>query len=211
MEQVGASQRTYFEESLVALGARCLVKGNWLNDRDQFSKPNVWGSGYRQWSYDLILWLLASNFNHSASLTADHQGKSYKLTNHFFWMSPSEVASVPNMPDAIVRQAEQASIPFVADWLAEQSFSSDAAALLNFMTAMVVATAHLRERADPDYQLLNWDAGWYQIRKMLWQKGAPRHATGLIEQYRDFKRDHVKLGDRLLAGIYDFGLLPRAG
>ncbi len=201
-----------FEQSLVALGARCLVKSTWLNDRDQYSPPDVTDPDYRQWSYDLIVWLLASNFNHSASLTANYHGQPHSVTNHCFWMPPDEVAAVPNMPEAIVRQAEIAPTPFAAHWVARQSFSCDASALLGYMTEMVVATAHLRERADPDYQLLRWDAGWYQIRQgMLWQKGAPRRAGELIERYREFKKDHLALGERLLAGIYDFGLLPRSG
>jgi hypothetical protein len=200
-----------FEQSLVCLAIRCLPIATWLNDRDCFSVPDTSGNGWTEWSRDAIVWLLASGGNHSSSLgPVDYQGATFEVPNEFFWMTPADILAMASMPEAIGLGAETAGSPHLALWLRNQTFSSDAAAILDYMRSATIETAGLRGQADPCYQLSRWDAGWYQIRHgLLWEKGAKRQSTRIVAGYREFKRAHARLRERLQQGLYEFGILPR--
>lgn len=198
-----------FETGLIAVAARRLIKPTWLNDRDQFRAPDSEHPEYAQWAKDAIVWLMASGANHSSSFYyVGADGVAHNIRNHFFWMRPEEIACIRTMPDSAKKAAEEASSPFAAAWLSKQSFSSDAAAILDSIRALTIETGVLRTVADPKFQLERWDAGWYQIRMgLLWEENAPKRAKGAIGQYRSFKKQLSALGKRLETGIYKLGIL----
>jgi len=198
------------EDSLTALAARCLVRPNWLNDRDQFSVPDTSKLGYQTWSKDAIMWILASVYNSSSSFLAHYQGEDYSISNEFFWMLPSEVGAISDMPDEIRNQAANARSPFFAQWIKDQTLSSEAESVLSYTKQIVYDTAALRPSADPSMHLHRWDAGWYQLRHgFLRQKQPLTGAEELTARYQPFKRMHRKFGERLADGVYDFGFLNR--
>jgi len=200
-----------FEKSLIALAIRCLVKPNWLNDRDVFSVPDTSLPGWKEWSHDAIIWFLGSGSNQAASFEhVTAHGRSYDIRNAFFWITPDQMMHIADLPETVREQAGQASEPHLARWLREKRFSADAVEVLANMSHAVETSVSKRNSAEPSFHLNRWDAGWYQIRHgLLWKKGAGRNAEGLVGDYRAFKLQHAKLRERLQDGLYDFGILKR--
>jgi len=199
------------EKSLIVLAIRCIVQPTWENDRDCFSIPDVTRAGWLEWSRDAVAWFIASGSNHSSSMGPfEYNGSIVELTNEFLWMSPKELVDINGMSDDSRFAANlDRRHPFTS-WLSAQEFSVDAEHTLQYMRDAIIETSSLRKQADPKYQLNRWDAGWYQIRMgLLWERGAKKRANGLVAGYRDFKRQHAQLRQRLQDGVYDFGVLPR--
>ena len=200
-----------WQESLVTLGARTLVRRTWLNDRDQFSQPDTHHSGYAQFTRDLIVWLLFSAHNHTASLCVEAEdGRFSEIVNHFFWMTPDELRGSPNLPSSFAPQLDQAPLPFFASWFTSQNLSPDAQAVREAANTLVRSTMALRTAASSRYQLLRWDAGWYQVRRGLFGRDADFRAPhGAAALYLAVKRLHRTLGQRLRPQLHSLGFLPQ--
>jgi len=174
-----------FEQSMVALGLRAIIKGTWLNDRDQFNVPDTTSEHYESFKNDLIMWLLFSNFNHSASLECKFMDTHYDIQNHFFWKEGR----------------------FAGDWLKGRSFGDEAVAILQHCNKLYDMLQQYSVTASPDYQLSRWDAGWYQWRKALCGKNSPNKV--IVEMYSQYKKKHKALTDALVPKVYELGVLPR--
>ena len=199
-----------FEHSLIAAGARSLIKGTWLNDRDGFSVPEESNPLYGQFKRDLIAWFLFSNFNHSVSLTGlKYQGVDWDVRNPFFWMTSKEMISVGAMTEKMQEDCQGCSESFVADWFSRSALSDDCLWLLEYGKQAVLSCAKQREEASQFQIDTRWDAGWYQIRKAtLWNSDSTT-AQKLV--YQNYKRHHAEIGRRLTSLVYDLGMLPLDG
>lgn len=200
-----------FHDSIVCLATRKLVIPMWLNDRDEFSAPDLTHPGYDQWAIDAIVWSLFHGANQTSSLgKVAYKGQVYDIPNHFFWMTPEEMLNIPGLPLRIASQCEEAAPRFVSTWLAERAdqFSADARQLLDLGRELVRISGPHRMKPIPKFQLERWDAGWYQIRMGLFagESWQPQEMTDLMTK---FKAEHKLLGDRLRPMIYELGFLPR--
>ena len=197
-----------FEDTLVAMAARCLVHPTWLNDRDQFNVPDTSKPGYQEWSRGAIIWLIASVYNSSSSFVAHYKEQDFDISNQFFWMLPSEVAAITDLPDNIREMAATALPPYFAQWHQQQNLSGDAECVLAFMSQLVYETAALRRNANPSLHLDRWDAGWYQIRHGFLRMNEQQNTTEKsLDLYQELKRSHRRLGASLAKGVYEFGFL----
>jgi hypothetical protein len=173
-----------FEESLVALGLRAIIKGTWLNDKDQFNAPDISHDDYINLKNNLIVWLLFSNFNHSASLIANYNGEQVDIKNHFFWLGG-----------------------YVNEWLSNNEINSHSSELLkhcNLLYEMLLPYKHL---AEAKYQLNRDDSGWYQWRKALCGQNAPSQLINSM--YTEYKQKHKSLTNVLVPMVYDLNILPK--
>ena len=195
-----------FHDSMVSYAARKLTIQTWLNDRDEFSVPNVEHPAYHWWAKDAIIWSLLHRSNMTSSLgNVPYKGEIYDIPNHFFWMSPSEMEDILGV--------EISDSPrFVSSWLKENEdqFSDDALEVLALGRELVRVSAHMREMASPKFHLNRWDAGFYQVRMGLFEKKnvsfeIPLEMTAAMERFREA---HRSLGDRLRPMIYELGFLP---
>jgi len=178
-----------FEESLVCVGSRAIIKGTWLNDRDQFSAPNTSHEKYFEFQDNLIAWLLFSNFNHSSSIECSFEGIDYDIKNHFFW-----------------RQGTVTS-----DWLfaTKGVLWEESIAVIDYCDKLYDECQNLRHegKADPKYQVHRADAGWYQIRKAFYSSASPY--PELPPLYKQYKQLHKALTQKLIPYVYEMGVLPR--
>jgi len=200
-----------FFDSMVAYSARKLVKQTWLNDKDEFSVPNIEHQDYDQWALDAIVWSLFHGSNNTSSLgNITYKKENYDIPNHFFWMTPAEMMEINNLPRPIWQQCRTATTRFVSKWIQGKTFSEDAAALLELGKDLVVSSAPHRMDALPKFQLDRWDAGWYQIRMGLFgSKDVPfQQPIEMVEKMEQFKVAHKELGNRLRPMIYELGFLP---
>lgn len=189
-----------FEQSMISIGCRALMVGNWLTDRDQFNVPNITHPLYDQFTKDITIWLLGSMFNQSASLgNINYAGNIYDIKNEFFWMLPNEL---PNCQDVETR--------FVAKWIQDKNFSKDAEWVISKMKNFVIQTIDERQNTDPELQLIRYDASWWQLRRgLLWPSNYYKPSENIIKEFQDYKKRHKALGKRLMSLIYELEILPK--
>lgn len=171
------------EQSLVALGLRAIIKGTWLNDRDQFSVPDD-NDLYKQFKNDMIVWLLFSNFNHTSSVSVVYDNKFVDIQNHFYWK------------DGII-----------ADWLINNNIGIEAQQVVNHCNNLYNMLQPYKNNADSKYQLSRADAGWYQWRKALCGQNAPNQI--IADMYSEYKKIHKTLTQALMPMVYELHVLPK--
>lgn len=202
-----------FHESMICFAARKLVVQSWINDRDEFSVPDIARPNYDQWALDAIIWSLFNGSNNTSSLgNITYKGEVYDIKNEFFWMTPEEMMQIDGLPRPIWQQCRTAKPRFVSQWLSEhiKQFSGDALAVLELGRDLVRVSAPHRMDALPKFQLDRWDAGFYQVRMGLFgKKDVPFQQTDeMMDTMERFKVAYKSLGDRLRPMIYTLGFLP---
>lgn len=94
---------------------------------------------------------------------------------------------------------------FVYEWLQEheEDLSEEAQALLSVVDQIFEESFQYRSEyaeQEPRYQLNTWDAGWEQIRRMVYGQDADSEAKKnqrLIELKKDFDTALRTLGDKI--------------
>lgn len=59
----------------------------------------------------------------------------------------------------------------------------------------------LFNESHPEYQINNWDAGWYQIKALL--------KEFMQDDLKTFRTLHKQLGDKIRQQVYELGLLKK--
>jgi hypothetical protein len=80
--------------------------------------------------------------------------------------------------------------------------STEAQAVLNKANDIVKNTFKYRELFDsehPEYQIMNWDCGWYQIRALAKEYDKT--------EYDEFVELYKKLADKMRPMVYTLGFL----
>jgi hypothetical protein len=77
-----------WRRAVALYGARKLVAGNWINDKDEYLVPDEAAPGYEQWVDDCHVYaLLHGSNNCTAMRDVPYKGKSWQISNHWFWMT----------------------------------------------------------------------------------------------------------------------------
>jgi len=82
------------------------------------------------------------------------------------------------------------------------TLSTEAQAVLNKANDIVKNTFKYRELFDsehPEYQIMNWDCGWYQIRALAKEYDKT--------EYDEFVELYKKLADKMRPMVYTLGFL----
>ena len=80
--------------------------------------------------------------------------------------------------------------------------SQEAKAVLDMAIDLVKASFKYRALFDeehPEYQIMNWDCGWYQIKGML--------KEFMPNEYKEFTELYKKLADKMRPMVYELGFL----
>ena len=182
-----------FEQAMIVHMVRRLPKATWLNDRDQFMKPNKPLS--REFITDAVIWSLFSPSNQTVSLRdVEYEGEIYQIANNFYPFLLSEVREWECSSIRIAERLETATEDrFAAKWLENHrmELSLESKAVINAGREIYKRFYAELVRLDVrKWKIENWDAGWYQIRKSL---GASVDLTALSA--------------KLLPQIYELGFL----
>lgn len=175
---------------------------------------------YVQWVDDCnIHALLSPKNNCTAMRNVEYKGKNWTIHNHFFWLSRAEAielytthgaaALVQDATDFPIRPSDYdsstapawvvAGDPYFSTIVSSLNLSVPAQEALEALKAMHIASIPLRENADPSLHLGCWDAGVYQLNRIM--KGTPEHTLC---------REKAKaLARHLEHGVYTFGFLQR--
>ncbi len=194
-----------FDRIVAIYSARRLVKGTWINDKDTFLIPNVSHPKYEEYINDSIVYSLFQSASNQSSLrNLVYENKSWNIKNEFFFMSKQEIMDLADKHgyDFTYNDARVSEDRYVYKRLQSVNLSQEAKAVLDKARELTIKTFEYREMFNqqyPEYQIMNWDCGWYQIKGLLKEY----FADDLVEFGELFK----KLSDKMRPCVYELGFL----
>lgn len=186
-----------FNEASFIYSIRKLISSNWINTKDQY----IINSDITipiEFQNDCIIYTVFDSY--CCSIRQD----GHYLNNEFFWMSKKEIEELANdhHNDECYSDVHTASERFVYEKLQMITLSDEAQAVLNKASEIVRKTFKYRPLFDsehPEYQINNWDCGWYQIKAI-----AKEYAKDDLEE---FKKLYKALADKMRSMVYELGFL----
>lgn len=203
---IGASVISENYYKVVSLfSARKLIEKNWINSKDEYLAPNENHEKFNEFVNDSVIYsLFHSSSNQSSLRQVEYKGKKWDIKNEFFWMSKNDVVDLADSSDNTdcYNDANTSEDRYVYKHLKTIKLSKEAQAVLDKATEIVRKTFPYRtlfDEAHPEYQINNWDCGWYQI-KALAKEYMP-------EDFEQFKVLYKKLADKMRPVVYEVGFL----
>ena len=215
-------------QASVIFAVRRLIKGTWLNDRDQFLQPTAPLSD--EFKNDCLIWMLFNGSNLTAGANdLEWNGKKWSLVNHFIPYTEAEVGApdrfesdfmvqyLAGLPALVGRMSaalsdkvtvfpsDNAMKPLIRPTYS--SLSPEAQAVLDAgRTLWQAYFAHTDVRTVRDELKLNRpDVGWYQIRNAL----KARNSSGdtVPVDFTPFETAYKELSDKLRPQVFELGFL----
>ena len=194
-----------FDRCTALFAARKLIVGNWINDKDEYLAPNENHPTYNEFVNDSLIYsLFHSSSNQSSLRNVEYKEKLWNIKNEFFWMSKQAIEDLANANGftSTYNDARTSKDRYVYKKLQSIALSSEAQAVLEKANEIVVNTFKYRELFDsehPEYQILNWDNGWYQVKAL-----AKEYAK---EDYDEFVKLFKALESKMRPMVYELGFL----
>ena len=195
-----------FRNAVAMFTARKTIKPDWLNCKDEYMAPNESHQDYEQWNNDAIVYSLFNTSSNQSSLrNVDYKDKVWQIENQWFWMSRKEMMSLADSykNNDLYKDAKKYDQDrHVYNFLKSTNLSKDAKELLEMANDLVRESFKHREAFNeehPEYQVNNWDAGWYQIKAML--------KVFMKEKLDKFNELYKAFENRMREGVYKFGFL----
>lgn len=196
-----------FTEAMNVYAAGKLAEQSWLNEKDEMMIPDVTHYLYQQFSDDAVVFSIFHGLA-SSMRNVDREGKLWNIKNEFFWMSRDEIKELAEKCDfeSLYNDANASDDRYVYKKLQNLNISNEARAVLDKASDIVRKTFIYREelhKDHPEYHLNTWDAGWYQIKKMVNELGMFKN------DMNEFKNIFNTLSDKMRPMVYELGFLRR--
>ena len=194
-----------FDEIITTFSARRLVIGNWINDKDTFLIPNTQHEKWQEYRYDCIIYSLFQSASQQSSLrNINFENQTWNIKNEFFFMSKNEIMTLANDNhfDYTYNDAKVSEERFVYKKLQEIELSKEAQDVLNKAIELTKKSFKYREmfnQEHPEYQIMNWDCGWYQIKAVL-----KEYFTDDLKEFQELYRI---LAHKMQPMVYEVGFL----
>ena len=196
-----------FDKVVSLFSARKLVESNWCNSQDEYLAPNTNNNKWQGFVKDSAVFSLFNSHSQQSSLRqVEYKGKKWDIKNEFFWMSKQEMLDLANTynNDFCYSDARTAEDRYVYKYIQEHKgeFSEEAQAVLDKACELVRKSFKYRALFDEEhteYQINNWDCGWYQIKVLVKEY--------LPEEYKEFQTLYKKLADKMRPMVYELGFL----
>ena len=196
-----------FERVVTLFSARRLVSCNWQNWADEYIAPNTEHEKWSEFVSDSVVYsLFESKSNQSSLRNVEYKGKQWNIKNEFFWMPTAKMQELANNNryDEMYQDAQGVDDRFVCKWLNEHKaeISPEAQAVLDYATTLVEQSMKYRNVFNEDnenYQIMNFDCGWYQINGML-----KEYMPNELKQFNDL---YKKLAEKMRPLVYEVGFL----
>jgi len=197
-----------FLKGCCIFSARKTIKGDWLNDKDEYLAPNEEHEQYQQFTNDSVVYSLFNNSSQQSSLRqVNYKDRLWDIKNEFFWMSTEEMMGLANNNnyDELYNDVRTDNNRYVHKLLfGEQNIynqlSPDAKLVLDKATELVRMSMTMRSHfADDNNHLNSWDAGYAQL-KLVWKEYFP-------EEFKEFRQLYKNLEDRMRPLVYELGFL----
>ena len=194
-----------FEKSMILHAVRRIPKAIWLNDRDQFSRPNK-EELPDDFISDCVIWSAFSQSNDTVSMKdIVYKDKIYQIENEMFPFLLSDVkdwgCDLRDIQNQLFTINEDR---YLAKWIKyHRPLSQEAQAVYNAAKKLYkLVFSHLSETNWPDYKIQCWDIGWWQIRKA---------AVELVDGdvlYEVVRKEEENLSRKIEAKFSTFGFFP---
>lgn len=187
--------------------AKKLIECNWINSKDEYIAPNEEHLQWKQFVADSVVYSLFNTSSNQSSLRqVEYKGKKWDIKNEFFFMSKENMLDLSNEIDNedMYNDCSASEERFVYTWLEEHysELSDKAKEVLEMAKELVAKSMKYRQVFDEEneeYQINNWDCGWYQVKAMLKQY-MPNELKTFNELYKSF-------AEQLKPMVYELGFL----
>lgn len=201
-----------FERTALAFSLRRSTKATWINDKDNYLKPQETFESlpeYPQIISDAVVYSLFNQASYQSSLRdIDFNDKNWNVKNEFFWLSNEHMKRLADKykNSELGFDADGDSQRFVYGWLKkhEGTMSEEATAVLELATKLLDSCFDQRSLYAEDYlekSFNAWDAGWVQVRDLL-------RLSGRKDTLKEFNEVYEKLDRKMNGIIYKYGFLP---
>ena len=196
-----------FTRCTALFAARKLIIGNWVNDKDEYIAPNTTDVRYREFELDSVVYSLFNTSSNQSSLrNIEYKGKLWDIKNEFFFMSKKEMEELANdnSNDICYNGVHTSQERYVYNYLNEHrnELSVESLSVLEKAEELVRKSFKYRMLFDeehPEYQINNWDCGWYQIKGML--------KMFMPNELKEFQQLYKTLSDKMRPMVYELGFL----
>ena len=194
-----------FNRVCANFATRRLIERDWLNWADEYLAPNTDNEKYKEFENDSIIYsLFESKSNQSSLREVEYKGKKWDIKNEFFFMGKDEIKKLANENnnDDCYNDCNSSNERYVYNLLKGIELSADAKAVLDKAKELVVKSFKYRSlfnEEHPEYQINNWDCGWYQIKALVKEY--------MPNEYKEFNDLYKKLADKMRPMVYELGFL----
>ena len=188
-----------FLSACMIYAMRNVIQTNWIIDKDSYIiDPNK--EYPESFITDCLVYSLFSNY----VVSMHHEQGSLK--NEMFWMSKKSILDLAEQynntecyEDGITSEDS-----FAYNKLTERTdtLTDVAIKVLAAGRDLVINSFQYRElfnESHPEYQINNWDAGWYQIKALL--------KEFIPDDLKAFRILHKQLGNKIRQHVYELGFL----
>ena len=196
-----------FHKCTALFTARKLVEKNWVNSKDEYIAPNEGHESWNTFVADSVVYSLFHSASNQSSLRQiEYKGSKWDIKNEFFFMSKERMAELANEcgNSYLYSNCITSNDRFVYRWLQEhrEELSPMAKSVLDKAIELVEKSMKYRPIFNEDneqYQINNWDCGWYQIKAML-KEYMPNELKAFNDLYKAF-------AEQLRPMVYELGFL----
>ena len=194
-----------FERVCAVFSARKLVNADWINDKDTFCIPDTTHQSYSTFLNDAIVYSLFHSSSQQSSLReVAFEDKLWDIKNEFFYMSKGEIIELADKEgyDFTYTDAQSSQERFVYKKLQGITLSDEARGVLDYAIKLTKDSFKYRKEWNerhPEYQIMNWDCGWYQLKFMLKEY--------MPEEMKIFSEKFKRLADKMRPMVYELGFL----
>ena len=194
-----------FDKVVSLFSAKKLIESNWTNAEDEYFAPNTENEKWNEFVNDSVVFSLFNPFSQQSSLRqVDYKDKKWDIKNEFFFMSKNDIMSLAseNGYDFTFNDANVSNERYVYTKLQGIELSQEAKAVLDKAIELTKKSFKYRElfnEEHPEYQIMNWDCGWYQIKGMLKEY--------MPNELKEFNELYKKLADKMHPMVYELGFL----
>lgn len=185
--------------------ARKLIPNNWINDKDEFLAPNLKHYLWQEYLNDSYIFSIFNVSGNQSSLRKiEYKNQLWNIKNEFFFISKNDIMALANENnfDFTYNDARVSDERFVYKKLQEIELSKEAQDVLNKAIELTKKSFKYREmfnQEHPEYQIMNWDCGWYQIKAVLKEYFA--------DDLKEFQELYKILADKMRPMVYELGFL----
>lgn len=206
-----------FNNSVVGYSARRVIKPTWYTDKIGYKKPDTTKEGYGDFVNDSLVYSIFDNQSFQAAYRMwenPRKEDTYfsntttpgKWANQWFWMSLDEMKDLSNQHNIhdVFNDTRGDEDRFVYNEIQTREFSPEAQKVLDLARQIVIETMPARKimiQTHPEFYLQAWDAGWYQIKKIL--DNYPLELKG------EFDLALKELRSKIEDGVYEYDMLVR--
>lgn len=197
--------RDNFLHACAFFAAKKLIACDWINSKTEYSAPNEAAAGFDEFCHDAIIYSIFNPACFAVSMrNVAYRGNEYNVNNELFFMSRDEMMELANdnSNEECFTDARTDQDRFLFQYLQEHLLSYEAAAVLDCARDLVKSSFSLRPVFDmehPEFQVNNWDAGWYQVKAILKQYDK----SGLNK----FEELYKVLAEKIRPMVYKLGFL----